>query len=150
MVSWLHHFTCRSLRAEKSHLEEQKLARLNDLEKSSLTVILDGSLVVFCDWNTCKFPTNGHFSTIKLILVLAFPTLSFSLNHHSINGKKKISGRGLRLKLKEGEATNKRPTQHIFSYCKLSLEGPRGPTQHIFSYCKLSPEEPGGPTTSLS
>ena len=30
---------CRSLRAEKSHMEEQKLARLNDLEKSSLTVI---------------------------------------------------------------------------------------------------------------
>ena len=32
-------YVCRSLRAEKSHMEEQKLARLNDLEKSSLTVI---------------------------------------------------------------------------------------------------------------
>ena len=36
-IIWL----CRSLRAEKSHLEEQKQARINDLEKSSLTVSMD-------------------------------------------------------------------------------------------------------------
>ena len=63
---------------------------------------------------------------------------------YSINGKEKISGRGLRLKLKEGEATNKTPTQHIFSYCKQSPEGPGGPMQHYLSIwlCLTTPLYP--------